>query len=107
MVFLASLSFLYLVLSGIGALITFRFIFYPKYSGNFGHILVGLKVINSKDGTDCKKLSACFGREFFKILFGNLSLLNCWLAFDKYNQNLYDKAVNTFVVKKIKYDEVE
>lgn len=106
-IILASLAAIYLVISGIGALITIRFIFYPRFSGNFGHILVGLKVINADDGTDCKKLSRCFIREFIKLLIGYSGIFNAWLAFDKNYQNLYDKAANTYVVKKIKYDETE
>ncbi|MBX7044694.1 MAG: RDD family protein [Ignavibacteria bacterium] len=91
---------------GIGVLFAFRCIFYAFFSGTLGHRLMGIKVINASDGTDCKKFSKCFWRETIKLILNYFVILNAWLLFDKNNQNIYDKIVKTYVVKRIKYDEV-
>ncbi|WP_010232260.1 RDD family protein [Gillisia marina] len=88
-------DFLYSALSSI---IT-GFIFYPVFSGNLGHKLLGLKVISSKSGEEYKFASDGALRELLKYLGGFLILPVVWLLWDKENQNLYDKVTETFVVE--------
>ncbi len=88
-------DFLYSALSSI---IT-GFIFYPVFSGNLGHKLLGLKVISSKSGEEYKFASDGALRELLKYLGGFLILPVVWLLWDKENQNLYDKVTDTFVVE--------
>lgn len=73
---------------------------YPKYCGNLGHKLMGLKVISSETGEDYNKLSQGIFREVLKLMFGYVLIPCIWLLWDKDNQNLYDKITNTYVVKK-------
>jgi uncharacterized RDD family membrane protein YckC len=88
-------DFLYSALSSI---IT-GFIFYPLFSGNLGHKLLGLKVISSKSGEEYKIASDGAIRELLKYLGGFLIIPVVWLLWDKENQNLYDKFTETFVVE--------
>ena len=88
-------DFLYSALSSI---IT-GFIFYPVFSGNLGHKLLGLKVISSKSGEEYKFASDGALRELLKYLGGFLIIPVVWLLWDKENQNLYDKVTETFVVE--------
>ncbi len=74
------------------------YIFYPKYGGNFGHMILGMQVTNENgeviiDGVEGAK------REVLKGLFGSFVLLNLFLLIDSKKQNLYDKVLNTYVVK--------
>ncbi len=80
--------------------IVFGAILYPVFSGNLGHKLIGLKVISSHDGSDCNKAFTGALRELLKTLFSLVFLPVIWLIWDKDNQNLYDKMLNTYVVKK-------
>lgn len=80
--------------------ILFGAILYPVFSGNLGHKLIGLKVISSHDGSDCNKATTGAIRELLKTLFSLVFLPLAWLLWDKDKQNLYDKIVNTYVVKK-------
>ncbi|MBX7044692.1 MAG: RDD family protein [Ignavibacteria bacterium] len=73
---------------------------YPKYCGNYGHKLMGLKVISSETGEDYNKLGQGILREVLKLIFGYLFIPVIWLLWDDNNQNLYDKITNTYVVKK-------
>ena len=75
-------------------------IFYPMWSGNLGHKIMGIKVISSVDGTDQNKASEGAKREVLKNVFSLLILPVIWLLWDDNRQNLYDKVVNTYVVKK-------
>ncbi len=88
-------DFLYSALSSI---IT-GFIFYPLFSGNLGHKLLGLKVISSKSGEEYNFASDGALRELLKYLGGFLIIPVVWLLWDKENQNLYDKVTETFVVE--------
>ncbi len=76
-------------------------LFYPSFSGNLGHKLMGLKVINSKTGNLVGFWSSTSGwnREFLKTIFAYAIIPVIWLLFDKKKQNLYDKACKTLVVK--------
>jgi uncharacterized RDD family membrane protein YckC len=73
---------------------------YPIWSGNLGHKIMGLKVISSKDGTDINTSGIGAIREFLHHLMGIFILPRVWLLWDKDRQNIYDKLVNTYVVKK-------
>jgi len=73
-------------------------VFYPLFSGNLGHKIMGLKVISAKDGNDYKKAWQGALREALKSVFGKFVLPNLWILFDNNKQNLYDKITNTFVV---------
>lgn len=88
-------DFLYSALSSIAT----GFIFYPLFSGNLGHKLLGLKVISSKSGEEYKFASDGALRELLKYLGGFLIFPVVWLLWDKENQNLYDKVTETFVVE--------
>lgn len=85
---------------GFGAAILIGFAFYPKFSGTIGHKFLGLKVISSKDGSDFNSAANGIIRETLKSFLGVFIIPHIWLLWDEDNQNLYDKAGNTFVVKK-------
>lgn len=84
--------------SALASIIT-GLIFYPIFSGNIGHKLLGLKVISSKSGEEFKYASDGALRELLKYLGGFLIIPVVWLLWDKENQNLYDKITETFVVE--------
>lgn len=80
-------------------------ILYPMWSGNLGHKIMGLKVISSVDGKDQNSAGAGAFREALKSLFGFVFIPVVWLLWDDNRQNLYDKVVKTYVVKKSKSDK--
>lgn len=84
--------------AGLGSGI-FNGIFYPFFSGNLGHKLLGIKVIKVSDGTSVKNIFLGYSREFLKGAFSIILFPLIWLLFDKQNQNLYDKISGTLVVK--------
>ena len=73
---------------------------YPSWSGNLGHKIMGLKVISSKNGSDINTSGSGAKREFLNHLMGFLILPRVWLLWDNDRQNLYDKMMSTYVVKK-------
>lgn len=75
-------------------------IFYSMWSGNLGHKVMGLKVISSVDGSDQNKAMTGALREGLKNIFGLVFIPVVWLLWDDDRQNLYDKVVKTYVVKK-------
>ncbi len=75
-------------------------LFYPLWSGNLGHKIFGLKVISAEDGSDFKEVGRGALREAVKGAFGPFILPSMWLLWDDDRQNLYDKVVKTYVVKK-------
>ncbi|MBX2890653.1 MAG: RDD family protein [Saprospiraceae bacterium] len=75
-------------------------IFYPLWSGNLGHKIFGLKVISAEDGSDYKEASRGAIREAVKGALSAFIIPVMWLLWDDDRQNLYDKAVKTYVVKK-------
>lgn len=75
-------------------------IFYPLWSGNLGHKIFGLKVISAADGSDLKEASRGAIREAVKGAFSAFIIPAMWLLWDDDRQNLYDKVVKTYVVKK-------
>ena len=75
-------------------------IFYLLWSGNIGHKILGLKVISSNDGSDQNKFIKGALREGLKNVFEPFIIPVIWLLWDNKNQNLYDKILNTIVVKK-------
>lgn len=66
-------------------------------SGNLGHILLGLKVIQAADGNDLKPVAGGV-RELIKSLGNWFILPSIWLLWDDKRQNIYDKIFNTVVV---------
>ena len=72
---------------------------YPFFSGNLGHKIMGLKVISSVNGNDKNGIFIGGFREGLKSLTSNFVLPIIWLLWDKDNQNLYDKMMNTYVVR--------
>ena len=94
-------DFLYSALSSIVT----GFIFYPLFSGNLGHKLLGLKVISSKTGEEYKIASDGAIRELLKYLGGFLIIPVVWVLWDKENQNLYDKITETLVVENFSQDK--
>ncbi len=85
-----------------GAIISaiFGAVFYAMWGGNLGHKVMGLQVISSKDGTIQKNAKTGALRESLKNVFGLVILPLVWLLWDSDRQNLYDKVVNTYVIKK-------
>jgi len=78
----------------------FGVIFYPMWSGHIGHKVFGLKAISANDGSDFNKAGLGALREVVKSLFSILIVPTIWLLWDDNKQNLYDKVVGTYVVKK-------
>ena len=74
-------------------------IFYPFWQGNLGHRLFGLKVISAKSGKDVKTPWQGAWREAAKGFLSAFVLPAIWLLWDSKNQNLYDKIVETYVVR--------
>lgn len=80
--------------------IVFGALFYPIWSGNLGHKIFGLKVISAEDGSDYKKAGQGALRETVKGAISVFVIPAIWLLWDDNRQNLYDKVVKTYVVKK-------
>ena len=78
----------------------FSALFYPIWSSNLGHKLLGLKVISSVDGSDFNQAISGAGRELLKAAMSLIFIPVAWLVSDSDRQNLYDKRVNTYVVKR-------
>ncbi len=75
-------------------------LFYQSWSGNLGHKIFGLKVISSIDGKDQNNAVAGIKREVLKNVLFLIIVPVMWLLWDDNKQNLYDKVVNTIVVKR-------
>jgi uncharacterized RDD family membrane protein YckC len=75
-------------------------IFYPMWGGNLGHKIMGLCVISSENGEVQTDWKVGAKREAIKGLVSWLFIPAVWLLWDENKQNLYDKAVKTYVVKK-------
>lgn len=73
---------------------------YPLWSGNIGHKMLGLKVISSVDGGDQNKAFKGAIREGLKNITSVVFIPAFWLLWDNNNQNLYDKILKNYVVKK-------
>lgn len=87
-----------LLYSGLAGGIFFG-VFYPFFSGNLGHKLMGLKVVKIVDRSPVNDIFSGFWREFLKFAFSYLVIPNLWILFDKKKQNLYDKISGTIVIK--------
>lgn len=74
--------------------------FYPLWSGNIGHKLMGLKVISKDYGTDYNKAVNGGLREGLKHILSVFVIPSIWLLWDNDRQNVYDKISKTLVVKK-------
>jgi uncharacterized RDD family membrane protein YckC len=73
---------------------------YSLFSGNIGHLIMGIKVVNADDLQDFREPVKGVVREFLKnALFFLFFILHLWLLIDKRKQNLYDKIFNTIVVR--------
>ncbi len=77
-------------------------IFYPIWSSNLGHKILGLKVISSEDGKDQNNAGIGALREALKSIFSLVLIPVMWLLWDDNRQNLYDIVVKTYVVKRDK-----
>jgi len=75
-------------------------IFYPMFTGNLGHRIIGLKVISSETGDDYEKATEGAIRELLKGVFSFFLIPIIWILWDDKNQNLYDKLTKTYVVEK-------
>jgi uncharacterized RDD family membrane protein YckC len=75
-------------------------IIYPIFSGNLGHRIMGLKVVNIENSSNFNKFYEGGLREFIKDFCIILIIPNIWVLFDKKNQNIYDKIFKTIVVKR-------
>jgi uncharacterized RDD family membrane protein YckC len=75
-------------------------IFYPMWGGNFGHKIMGLKVISAENGEIQSNAKTGAIREALKSVFSLVFIPVVWLLWDDNRQNLYDKVVKTYVVKK-------
>ncbi|MBK7390165.1 MAG: RDD family protein [Bacteroidetes bacterium] len=93
-------SFLMQILSSTIFSAILGMIFYPIWSGNLGHKLLGLKVISAKDGSDQNSAKAGAIREGLKNIFSYFLIPAIWLLWDQDKQNLYDKYLKTYVVRK-------
>ena len=65
---------------------------YPFYAGNLGHIILKLKVIDTKTGNETKDFLWGGLRELSKDLMSNILIPVIWLFFDKKHQNYSTKA---------------
>jgi len=74
-------------------------VFYPLWSGNIGHKIIGLKVIELGSNRAYDKRIDGFKRESLKSVLGYLIIPFIWLFYDKRRQNIYDKITNTIVIK--------
>jgi uncharacterized RDD family membrane protein YckC len=75
-------------------------IFYPMWGGNLGHKIMGLKVISAENGIIQSNAKTGAIREALKSIFSIVFIPVVWLLWDDNRQNLYDKVVKTYVVKK-------
>jgi len=75
-------------------------IFYPMWGGNLGHKIMGLKVISAENGEIQSNAKTGAIREALKSVFSLVFIPVVWLLRDDNRQNLYDKVVKTYVVKK-------
>ncbi len=75
-------------------------IFYPMWGGNLGHKIMGLKVISSENGEVQSNAKTGAIREALKSVFSLVFIPVVWLLWDDNRQNLYDKVVKAYVVKK-------
>lgn len=101
---LFSFSAIYNIIPNFYAVLTFPILSalpYYFWSGNIGHKILNLKVVDKTSKMEFKNPFYAFLREFIKHLLNYLILPNFWLKIDKERQNIYDKIVNTIVVKKI------
>lgn len=73
---------------------------YPIFSGNIGHRIMGLKVVNIENKSNFNTFYEGAFREFIKDFCIILIIPNLWILFDKKNQNIYDKIFKTIVVKR-------
>jgi uncharacterized RDD family membrane protein YckC len=87
------------IIAGAGISALMGAIFYSLWSGNLGHRILRLKVVSASDGVDQRNPIIGALREFLKNLLGIIIIPIIWLLWDEKNQNLYDKVVNTYVVK--------
>jgi uncharacterized RDD family membrane protein YckC len=75
-------------------------LFYPKWGGNLGHRIMGLQVISVDNGEVIRNSKTGAIRESLKSVLSVFIIPVIWLLFDSKKQNIYDKLVRTYVVKK-------
>jgi uncharacterized RDD family membrane protein YckC len=75
-------------------------IFYSLWGGNLGHKIMGLIVISAESGEIQNNAKTGAIREALKSVLSIFFIPVVWLLWDDHKQNLYDKVVKTYVVKK-------
>ncbi len=75
-------------------------IFYSIWGGNLGHKIMGLNVISADTGEIQRNAKTGAIREALKSVFSLFFIPAIWLLWDEDRQNIYDKVVKTYVVKK-------
>ncbi|OXA78045.1 hypothetical protein B0A58_04705 [Flavobacterium branchiophilum NBRC 15030 = ATCC 35035] len=89
------------VLTGCVIVLVYAAVVYPIFSGNLGHRIMGIKVVNFDGKSNFNKFYEGAFREFIKDICIVLIFPNLWILFDKNNQNSYDKLFKTIVIKRI------
>ena len=89
----------------LSALMSFCYgaIVYPFFSGNIGHKILGLQVIDIENNRNFNKFHEGGCREFVKYAATILLIPHLLLFFNKRNQNFYDRFLNTIVIDKNQY----
>lgn len=93
-------SFILEIIAGAVIGVLSGLIFYPMWSGNLGHRILGLKVVSASDGKDFNSAGQGVSREVLKGILSPFILPTIWIFWDNNKQTLWDKAVNGYVVKK-------
>lgn len=75
---------------------------YPTWGCNVGQRIMGLQVINTKTGEVERNVVNGALRELLKNLLALLIVPIMWLLWDEDKQNVYDKLLNHYVVKRRK-----
>ncbi len=83
---------------GIVLNLTIAALCYIPFSGNIGHRILGVKVVDAATGEEFKNPAKAIVRELAKSLSTYLIVPVIWFLWDKKKQNLYDKIFNTIVI---------
>jgi uncharacterized RDD family membrane protein YckC len=81
--------------------VVMNLITYKLFSGNIGHVILGMKVVKADTMEDFNNPVFSLAREIIKsILLAMFFIIYALMIFDKRNQIVYDKLLNTIVVNK-------
>ncbi len=92
--FLSHLIVVALISMGLGAFL------YPKYNGNLGHKIMGLKVISLETGEACTSSYGAL-RGFLKVICVPLIIPVLWAFLNNKKQTWWDYITNSIVVENI------